>query len=654
MTEQSAFSFSYFTAGNIINLASQTEAEDTVTLQSASMEYDAANRLVKYNNENVLYDADGNMTYGPLNGVMTTFTYDCRNRLVSAGNTTYGYDAENNRISVTVSGTTTSYVVENNSGELSKILSSTTGNKTTLFVYGNGLLAQKDADNGYLYYHFNNIGSTTAVTDGDGKLKYAFSYGTYGELLSGDTHGIQFLYNGQYGVVTDSNGLYYMRARYYNVDIKRFINQDVVEGSITNSPSLNKYAYCQGNPVSLLDPFGLSPQGVGSFVGHLVLDVLGYIPVVGIVADIANGIWYIAEGNYFCAAMSFIAAIPLIGDAFGLTAEGAKYACTFNKLILGTKALGNLATFGRSLSQISAISADITQKLLSDEDWELEDTIEVLTGLGYIAEALLSAYDLGHNLNDFSTISNQCFVAGTLVLTIDGNKPIEEIKAGDLVYSTDPETGESEYKEVVQTFENEAEELVHISVAGEEIVTTLKHPFYVPQKGWTSAIDLRAGDILVLSNGEYVIVEKVQHEILESPVKVYNFEVKDYHTYYVGENSVLVHNMCEVENSEPHAQENNNNETELFLPDEFYEERLPKFVTPGTQSLSKYDEFGNLKQIKYYDDYGREIGWIDFTDHGYPQNHTVPHWHEVQWNAQYPIGGYKIDHRTDANPPFIY
>lgn len=229
------------------------------------MEYDAANRLVKYNNEDVLYDADGNMTYGPLNGVMTSFTYDCRNRLVSAGNTTYAYDAENNRISVTVGSTTTSYVVENNSGELSKILSSTTNSKTTLFIYGNGLLAQNDDDNGYLYYHFNNIGSTTAITDADGKLKYAFSYGTYGELLSGDTHGIMFLYNGQYGVVTDSNGLYYMRARYYNVDIKRFINQDVVEGSITNSPSLNKYAYCQGNPVSMLDPFGLSLQSSNSF-----------------------------------------------------------------------------------------------------------------------------------------------------------------------------------------------------------------------------------------------------------------------------------------------------------------------------------------------------------------------------------------------------
>lgn len=55
---------------------------------------------------------------------------------------------------------------------------------------------------------------------------------------------------------------------------------------------------------------------------------------------------------------------------------------------------------------------------------------------------------------------------------------------------------------------------------------------------------MRAGDILVLVNGEYVVVEKIQHELLESPVKVYNFQVEDYHTYYVSDNGVLVHNSC--------------------------------------------------------------------------------------------------------------
>ena len=62
-------------------------------------------------------------------------------------------------------------------------------------------------------------------------------------------------------------------------------------------------------------------------------------------------------------------------------------------------------------------------------------------------------------------------------------------------------------------------------------------------KGLTGACQLRAGDILVLVNGEYVIVEQVQHEILEAPVATYNFEVQDFHTYYVGESAVLVHVM---------------------------------------------------------------------------------------------------------------
>lgn len=50
--------------------------------------------------------------------------------------------------------------------------------------------------------------------------------------------------------------------------------------------------------------------------------------------------------------------------------------------------------------------------------------------------------------------------------------------------------------------------------------------------------------MLVLSNGELVTVEWVQHEILESPIKVYNFEVEEFHTYFVGENGVFVHNGC--------------------------------------------------------------------------------------------------------------
>ena len=87
---------------------------------------------------------------------------------------------------------------------------------------------------------------------------------TYDKLLS--RTGISeviFGYNGRDGVVTDDNGLIYMRARYYSPDMKRFINADIVAGDISNAVTLNRFAYANGNPVSFVDPFGLSVERGG-------------------------------------------------------------------------------------------------------------------------------------------------------------------------------------------------------------------------------------------------------------------------------------------------------------------------------------------------------------------------------------------------------
>lgn len=144
-----------------------------------------------------------------------------------------------------------------------------------------------------------------------------------------------------------------------------------------------------------------------------------------------------------------------------------------------------------------------------------------------------------------------CFVAGSLVTTEDGQKPIEEIQVGDKVLSEDETTGEVAIKEVYATSVSETDEFYHIHINGEEIVATGTHPFYVYKFGWTTARALRAGDVLVLSNGELVTVEWIDHEILESPIKVYNFEVEDFHTYFVGESGILVHNgkRCTTSNT---------------------------------------------------------------------------------------------------------
>ncbi len=172
------------------------------------------------------------------------------------------------------------------------------------------------ADRNTLYHHYNNLGSTVKLTDESGVVVESYSYGTYGELLGGSTELTEFLYNGRSGVITDENALYYMRARYYAPEIKRFINQDVVRGSITNSQSLNRYSYVQGNPVSYTDPFGLSPLS-GLFTNtnfiHGVLGLLGCVPgAIGIVANIADAIIYaVVDKDYGMAALSLLNAATL-------------------------------------------------------------------------------------------------------------------------------------------------------------------------------------------------------------------------------------------------------------------------------------------------------------------------------------------------------
>ena len=224
--------------------------------------------------------------------------------------------------------------------------------------------------------------------------------------------------------------------------------------------------------------------------------------------------------------------------------------------------------------------------------WRLLLIILIAIGFGLSAYGTYKASAAAFGTMTGVINGTKCFVAGTLVLTIDGEKPIEDIEIGDYVYASDPETGESGYKEVLQTFVNESSELVHIYVNGDEIVSTPTHPFYSPKRGWTNAVDLKAGDILVLSNGEYVVVEQVQHEILETPVKVYNFEVQDFHTYYIGKNSIFVHNMCQIKN-----------QANTFTAGELFEEHITLDDGTDIGALAEVEIHGKkliLKDISIY------------------------------------------------------
>jgi RHS repeat-associated protein len=244
----SQFDFSYDAAGNIIKEKTGPDVDPDINLE---MSYQAANRLATVDDKAVQFDADGNMTRGPLSGDLVDFGFDSRNRLIQAGDTVYNYDAENQRIGVNQ----IQYVV-NSQPALSQVLVKEDNGQKTFYVYGLGLIGQ-ESNGEYLSYHFDFRGSTVALTNETGQVVERFQYSPYGVLLSGDASITPFLFNGMYGVMSDSNGLYYMRARFYSSEIRRFVNQDVLLGDVDEGQTLNRYAFVTGRPVSFVDPFGL-------------------------------------------------------------------------------------------------------------------------------------------------------------------------------------------------------------------------------------------------------------------------------------------------------------------------------------------------------------------------------------------------------------
>lgn len=151
-------------------------------------------------------------------------------------------------------GETVTTYTHNANSRLSQLLVRTVGRVTTKYVYGLCLIGE-ECGGKFKTYHFDYRGSTVAITDQNGAVTDTFEYETYGRLIlrTGYTD-TPFLYNGRDGVMSGANGLYYMRARYYSPELKRFINADVVAGDISNTITFNRYAYANGNPVSYIDP----------------------------------------------------------------------------------------------------------------------------------------------------------------------------------------------------------------------------------------------------------------------------------------------------------------------------------------------------------------------------------------------------------------
>jgi hypothetical protein len=143
-----------------------------------------------------------------------------------------------------------------------------------------------------------------------------------------------------------------------------------------------------------------------------------------------------------------------------------------------------------------------------------------------------------------------CFAPGTPMRTPGGSRNIEDIRAGDLVLSRDENNceGPVEAKVVEEVFVR-AGQLWRLDVNGQTIRTTAEHPFFVAGKGWVPCHELKVGDRLLIESGAWVAVEAVEDTGVWSTV--YNLQVADYHTYFVGTEqwgfSVWAHNYTSIQ-----------------------------------------------------------------------------------------------------------
>jgi len=201
-----------------------------------------------YDLEGQLADIDGN-----------SYTFDGQHRLISIGGDVpcqYSYNGAGNRLEAIRDGVTTRYIYDAAGNLLAEADEHNT--ITRYYIHGLGLLAMVTPSDKVYCYHFNATGSTIAMTDGSQEVVNKYAYTPFGIITNQQEAVPQpFKYVGQHGVMTEPNGLQYMRARYYDPSVGRFISEDPIG---FGGGDVNLYVYVDNNPIMFVDPLGLCGQ----------------------------------------------------------------------------------------------------------------------------------------------------------------------------------------------------------------------------------------------------------------------------------------------------------------------------------------------------------------------------------------------------------
>lgn len=286
--------------------------------------------------------------------------------------------------------------------------------------------------------------------------------------------------------------------------------------------------------------------------------------------DDLNDSWWDDWGSKVVAAIADVA--DMVSTIAGLLAVVVAFIP-----VVGTALAGVLIVVAAVAAIVSAL-ANITLAATGERSWAdagiaIAGAALSVIGLGGAAKAATglsrTAFKQGFRQGMRSGAKKAwckvgfgtCFTAGTLVRTPEGDRPIEDLRAGDKVYAHNLATGADELQLVTETFVRRTTTLYHLTIGGHTVTTTDEHPFMVANMGWILARDLQPGDILVTprrdgapgSGTGTVTLDRIDIEQRDStrgpddargPVTVHNVHVETHHNFYVlaGDLPVLVHN----------------------------------------------------------------------------------------------------------------